>query len=424
MFFYFEIFLVFLISNVYSNVLESALRGIPGVANLAYQHSNYYVMPKPTYRSYPYQSYSYNPQNPFFQQPLQQPSTYYNQPPSRDFKPQYPKFKSNSDDIRMNFNEDIYGQCGYIAPRVTKYVANGDDTESKLWPWYVQIVIAGNNRSESETFCGGTIIHKKYVLTAAHCYDDLLPSKRSRNTVVLAKGINNIIPRVRNGKKSDNIVKIRVKDVTLHPEYIPAMTESEARRKGVTPGPLHDLAIIELRHESSDVYEQVIPVCLPSENYDIKANTQCKIMGHGFMSANDEDQFIMPNILQSADVRLSTNQECKDGVESASIKSKINSDTLCVKGPVHPCVGDSGGPLLCAGESNSNIKGADELDDYENEQNPDQYEPKRAKWYLCGVTSFAVSTDEHDRCGSYKSAVFGKVSNYIRWIKQVINERI
>ena len=42
------------------------------------------------------------------------------------------------------------------------------------------------------------------------------------------------------------------------------------------------------------------------------------------------------------------------------------------------------------------------------------------KWFLAGVTSFAVSTDENDKCGQFKSAVFGKVAHNIDWIKQTI----
>lgn len=394
--------------GVSANILTSALLGIPRVAQLSYynQPLNYYSS-GPRMRS---NQNSYMPQ---------QVPQYFNQLPYYEpFQPQIPKFKPKPGKNKVESSE--YSTCGYIPPRVTKYVANGEDTDNKLWPWYVQIVIAGNNKSESETFCGGTVISKNFVLTAAHCYDDLLPSKRSRNTVVLAKGIASDV-KFRNGKKSD-IIKIRAKEVILHPEYIPAMTESEARKKGVSPGPLNDLAIIELKHENSDVYDKLIPVCLPSDYYELKTNTQCKVMGHGFMSASDEDTFTMPNILQSANVRLSSNQDCRDGVESQAIKSKINSNTICIRGPVHPCVGDSGGPLICAGESSINIQGTDDLDDYESEMDPDEYEPRKQKWFLCGVTSFAVSTDENDRCGSYKSAVFGKVSNYVKWIKSFINE--
>lgn len=402
------------VNKIESSVLSQALRGIPGVSDYNYFPSQNYIFDRPQFRSRPYSNF--NPAPPFIPPPPPPSPMHFFANPAPFFADYEPALEPG-----YKRNEQNFGECGYVPPRVTKYVANGQDTDHKQWPWYVQIVIAGNNRSESETYCGGTIIHKNYILTAAHCYDELNPAKLARNTIILVRGIDHPL-RFRNGKKMDNVVKIRAKRVIIHPSYVPAMLESDARRRGLTPGPLNDLALIELRHDDSDVKRKLIPACLPSENVEVQPGTQCKIMGHGFMSAADEDEFIMPNVLQMADVFLSNIQECKDEVESPSIKSKINMNTVCIRGPVHPCVGDSGGPLICTGESSTNIQGTDLDKEYENEMNAEFYQPIKKRWYLCGVTSFAVSTDDFDRCGSYKSAVFGKVSNYVNWIRSVINE--
>lgn len=331
--------------------------------------------------------------------------------PSQSFATRAPVFKL-----------DNTAACGVVKPKVRKFVANGEPTEDDTWPWHVQLHIAGNNRSDSETYCGGTLISKKYILTAAHCYDDLMANKRARNTMVLFKGVEITNPKFLKSTsktKTDNFYKIRASKVHLHPQYVPAMTESEARLKKVTPGPIFDLALIEIRADSQELYDNLLPICLPDETTQLKVGTKCKIMGHGFMNARDEDFFIMPSILQMADVTLSSNQACKDEVESQSIKSKINSDTICIRGPIHPCVGDSGGPLLCHGSSSSSIEGES------NDDNYDDYEDSAAsksnkKWHLMGVTSFAVSTDDNDKCGQFKSAVFAKVSNVRQWIKSFV----
>merc|ERR1712150_253983 len=145
--------------------------------------------------------------------------------------------------------------------------------------------------------------------------------------------------------------------------------------------------------------------------YQIRPKTKCKILGHGFTNSQSEMDFEMPDKLQEADIEISHNQECRQEVDSQSIKDKINSDTICIKGDVHPCVGDSGGPLMCNGKSPKEIEGENDYDyDY------DQYEQNVERFFLIGVTSFAVSTDMHDRCGHFKSAVFGEVSIYVKWI--------
>jgi hypothetical protein len=186
----------------------------------------------------------------------------------------------------------------------------------------------------------------------------------------------------------------------------------------VQPGPVNDIAIIEIKHDNTEIYNRLMPICLPEQDYQLKIGTSCKIMGHGFMNSYDEDRFIMPSILQMADVEVSSNQACRDDVESIGIKSKINADTLCVRGPIHPCVGDSGGPLLCSGKAPNKIDGV--IGPADMDYNYDDPDELTSKWYLTGVTSFAVSTDDHDKCGQFKSAVFSKVSTHIAWIKSIV----
>jgi hypothetical protein len=121
-----------------------------------------------------------------------------------------------------------------------------------------------------------------------------------------------------------------------------------------------------------------------------------------------------------ADVTISSNQACRDEVESDSIKSKITENTLCIRGPIHPCVGDSGGPLLCTGRSSNKIDGDNNYFNLKNKNDfnyDDDVDEVNKKWYLMGVTSFAVSTDSNDKCGQFKSAVFGKVSHVRDWIR-------
>ena len=238
-----------------------------------------------TFESYPskqiYDSYA---------QPIMTPSKITRIPSLRADKKQY----------QQNPTEN----CGIVKPKIGNFVHRGEPTEHHTWPWHVQLTISGNDATESETYCGGTLIAKNLILTAAHCYDDLQATKRAKNTQISFKGIENvnlkqfsprsIFPNGLNSQKDDSFLKLRAHFVHIHPKYVPALSEYDAKIRGVTPGPVYDLALIEIQHDSHEIYNSLMPICLPSDNYQLALGTKCKIMGHGFMNSVDEDNFIMP----------------------------------------------------------------------------------------------------------------------------------
>lgn len=296
--------------------------------------------------------------------------------------------------------------CG--APRITNYVANGRDADDNDYPWHVQIMIFNHENGASETFCGGTLISPYHVLTAAHCYDEMTKGL-AESTHVIFRGLGM------------GTFEARVYKVILHEEYVPAMSQDDADDIGKKPGPTNDLCILVLRPLPEHIRKRLIPVCLPSEQAEIDEGTVCKVMGHGFTSHLDEKTFTMPSKLQVADVRISSNEDCKADVESPTIKDKINENTICVRGPIQPCVGDSGGPLICSGSEPNKIEGAQEDHQSDEFVLSSHYKPRR--YYLVGVTSFAVSTDENDSCGEFKSAVFGLTTKHHDWIKEIISDK-
>ncbi len=333
---------------------------------------------------------------------MKQTNPFFSNPSSLKTKPQVSNFRPNQ--------RQSHHTCGVYKPIVRNFVANGKSSQHYEWPWYVQVIVKTN----SEAFCGGTLISNEYVLTAAHCFDDIPLKDIAKSTNVLLKGIR-LLNQYKNNYET---IEANAVSVILNPEYVPTMSNEEGWRLGVEPGPRHDMALIKIEINRRDVRDSLMPACLPANEFVLPIGTKCKIMGHGFTDALSEDTFKMPKMLQIADVTISDNALCRAEVDSEAIKSKINKDTLCIRGPIHPCVGDSGGPLVCKGLQPNIIMG-DVVNEYDYGFGDDDMTQENEEWYLTGVTSFAVSTDMNDKCGLFKSAVFGRVSGQREWIRKI-----
>merc|ERR1712200_195624 len=86
--------------------------------------------------------------------------------------------------------------------------------------------------------CGGTIVNKKFVITAAHCYNSMF------NDLRVIVGEHNLCDGVNEGGKV-----IKVKKITLHPDYNSRTVDN-------------DIAVLELA-EDLTFTDKIKPACLP-----------------------------------------------------------------------------------------------------------------------------------------------------------------
>merc|ERR1712193_281433 len=97
--------------------------------------------------------------------------------------------------------------CGCAAVSSSNRIVGGKEVNPKGKLPY-QVLFQGCAGMRGCSTCGGTIVNKRFVLTAAHCYNSMF------TTMHVILGEHNVCDGVNEGGKL-----IKVKKMTLHPDY-------------------------------------------------------------------------------------------------------------------------------------------------------------------------------------------------------------
>jgi len=193
-------------------------------------------------------------------------------------------------------------------------IVSGWDADVNEWPWIAALMNNGRQ------FCGGSLITKKHILTAAHCVAHM-----SRYDVAN--------------------LKVRLGEYKIKQEGETTLFESKAarvvRHRGFSQQTLHsDVAIITMEKAVPDSYDKIHPVCLPSGHQKYAGQT-ATVIGWGSLRENGPQ----PNTLQEMTVKIWNNAECKQTYGNAA-PGGIMDHMLCAgKQGKDSCSGDSGGPM-------------------------------------------------------------------------------
>jgi len=213
----------------------------------------------------------------------------------------------------INVEDRLYDRecdCGLNVTNngVSNRVTNGHPT--KHHKFQVKLRIAYSSKYFG---CGGTVLNRKYVLTAAHCLRFHKGSIASRVTAEFGEHYDS----------NKNIVFDQ---------------QIEADRILISPNSVNDVAMLRMSRDI--IFNQyVTPACLPRSSNEDYTHGLAHASGWGRTEIPYERQY-----LKEVDLRLLTNQKCLEH-GSFYIDERTQICAIGVEAGGSVCVGDSGGPL-------------------------------------------------------------------------------
>uniref|UniRef100_A0A8C9AAW6 Hyaluronan binding protein 2 n=1 Tax=Prolemur simus TaxID=1328070 RepID=A0A8C9AAW6_PROSS len=252
-----------------------------------------------------------------------------------------------------------FASCGRTetAQGHVKRIYGGFKSTAGKHPWQVSIQTVSRPRGH---FCGGSLIHPCWVLTAAHCTEE----KARYLKVVLG---------------DQDLKKTEFHEQSFGVEKI--FTHSSYHETDEIPH--NDIALLKLKPVDGHCAlesKYVKTVCLPDGPFP--SGTECHISGWGVTETGDESRQLL-----DAKVKLIANSLCN----SRRLYNHLIDDSMICAGNLQKpgrdtCQGDSGGPLTCE---------------------------KDGTYYVYGIVSWGLG------CGQ-KPGVYTQVTKFLSWVKATI----
>merc|ERR1711962_1021213 len=243
-------------------------------------------------------------------------------------------------------------------------ISNGQEAKVNEWPWMVSLWKFWT----FEHFCGGAVIGKRWIITAAHCLviSDASSKrpKRKKEEIRIYLGDHDL----KDASEADKVEFYKVDYFKAHEKY--EFIGSKIK---------NDIAVIKV---SKDIdLSQYTPICLPPRNRTYEGS-QAMATSWGVMNSwGTSSEEGKPQVLQEVSLKIHDSDSCLKGAISGK---------LCAGGEgASVCHGDGGNPLTIEGRT--------------------------GKHTLVGVSSYVRRASS---CKVNTPDYFADVSYYRDWIKE------
>ncbi|XP_078278585.1 complement factor B-like [Rhinoraja longicauda] len=294
--------------------------------------------------------------------------------------PAYDYLEQAQEMVKKN-NQFDCGVRGNLRQGPVGRIFGGVTSREYDWPWQVSIQLPQSMRE----ICGGSIISARWILSAAHCFNETMGM------------ISNITVRIGSTRRRNSLQTLSLEEVILHENF------NRPTRMN------NDIALLKVK-ETITYSSHVRPVCLPCTKrsaqllpspggnwYEACQSEDVRLTGSGGSMALKLSGYVTgwgyyrkASKISSLDLRHA----------QIDIQNRLTCDSpfpltdtmFCARGrEADSCKGDSGGPLVLE---------------------------RNHRWIQIGIVSFGKSTI----CGQDIMGIYSNVPRLMSWIKEKVTD--
>ncbi|XP_052891115.1 chymotrypsin-2-like [Anopheles moucheti] len=194
----------------------------------------------------------------------------------------------------------------------TPRIAGGEEAADGQFPFQVALI------NEGLVYCGGTVLNRRWVLTAAAC--------------ITGKALSDVQLFVGSADRLEGGRNVTAERFVLHPDF-----DSQTYA--------NDIALVRLVESLTFSGVQLQPIQLETEFFATATNATVSGWGRFSISNNQ-----LPTRLQFIRTDIIGSEECADQFEEP-YRTRISDRTICTSNQANQgvCLGDAGGPLVLDG---------------------------------------------------------------------------